>query len=205
MKSNIIDIPKEINISNKKQSLTKLLETVNLMSSHPESHIKLYKSKEKKYTAIFSWQSRNKWKIDCPVELNKIHKQRYATKQQCFYFLKEIYNKKEIKPEDNFLDVPIQHFTLDEMLEFKREDDMLLRGEDPNINNQTIKAQPKNTIQSPAKKTTPTVQKKSKSQSLQTLGNHIKPKLETPKPNLNKIAEKIIKNKPTDDNSFFQI
>ena len=205
MKVLIDDEVNNVDIIDQEMDFNSIFSSLKNLSENPFSEIKIYHKNSSNYQLSIVCRNIEKCKIDYPIEVGKIHKQRYANKQQCLYFLKKIYNKKEIKPEDNFLDVPIQHFTLDEMLEFKHEDDMLLRGEDPNINNQTIKAQPQNTIQSPAKKTTPTVQKKSKSQSLQTLGNHIKPKLETPKPNLNKIAEKIIKNKPTDDNSFFQI
>ena len=38
-----------------------------------------------------------------------------------------------------FIDVPIRHFTLDEMLQFKKEDEMMLRGQDPDANNNSTK------------------------------------------------------------------
>ncbi|WP_299440419.1 hypothetical protein [uncultured Aquimarina sp.] len=133
MKSSITDTPKEINISGQKISGKELYNVVNTASAHKDSCIKLYQDKEQKYTAIFSWQDRNKWKIDYPIQLHKIHKQRYVTHKQCLQLSEHIFNGNSLDDLKGFIDVPIRHFTLDEMLQFKKEDEMMLRGEDPDL------------------------------------------------------------------------
>ena len=84
-----------------------------------------------KYVLMFQWKRINTWKIDSPITLDKIHKQCYATKEQCIAIIKELHEKGNIDHVPGFIEVPLQHFTLDDMLDFKREDEMALRGQDP--------------------------------------------------------------------------
>ncbi|MHA7059025.1 hypothetical protein ACWGOQ_0017500 [Aquimarina sp. M1] len=133
MKSSIIDIPKEINISNQKITQRELYNSIDKSSVHKDTIIKLYPKKEEEYIVIFSWHDRNKWKIDYPIQHSKIHKQRYVTHQQCLQLSEHIFNGDSLDDLKGFIDVPIRHFTLDEMLQFKKEDELMLRGADPDL------------------------------------------------------------------------
>jgi len=146
MKSIIRDTPKKININDKKITQVELYNFINKASAHKDSLVKLYKEKEEEYTVSFLWDDRNKWKIDYPIELSKIHKQRYVTHKQCLNLSEHIFKGKPLDSLKGFIDVPVKYFTLDEMLEFKREDQMMLQGKDPDLN------KPKAT---PVKKATP--------------------------------------------------
>jgi len=133
MKSSIIDTPKEINIVDQKINPKELRNAINKASAHIDSSIKLYKEKAAEYIVIFSWQDHNRWKVDYPVQLHKIHKQRYVSHKQCLELSQHIYNGNSLDDLNGFVDVPIRHFTLDEMLDFKKEDEMMMRGEDPDL------------------------------------------------------------------------
>ncbi|WP_346883958.1 hypothetical protein [uncultured Algibacter sp.] len=177
-------------------------ETIQLFNDLPFQEDSFLKLNDTNQEWIYRFiYTNNKWMVDHPVVQGVVHKQRYATKNECVQLINGIYN--QVHPDNlkDFIDVP-KEFTLDEMLEFKHEDDMMLKGQDPYA--KTKKTSP-TVSKEKAIETKKQTTKKVKPKSLETLGNHIKPKLETPKPNLNKIAEKLIKNKPTDDNSFFQI
>ncbi len=145
MKSSITDIPKSIAIKDQKITQTELYDSIDRASTHKDTSIKLYQEKEEEYIVIFSWQDRNIWKIDYPVQQNKIHKQRYVTHQQCLQLSEHIYNGNSLDELKGFIDVPVRHFTLDEMLEFKIEDEMMLKGQDPDLYkpNPTPSLQPK--------------------------------------------------------------
>ncbi len=141
MKVSIIDTPKEINISDQKITKKELYDAINKASTHIDTIIKLYKEKEDNYIVIFSWQDRNKWKIDFPIQQHRIHKQRYISHKQCLQLSQEIFaGRNSLDDLIGFLDVPVRHFTLDEMLDFKKEDEMMLNGQDPD---QYSKKQPK--------------------------------------------------------------
>jgi len=118
MKSSITDTPKEINSSDQKITRSELHNVINKASAHKDTLVKLYKEKEAEYLVIFSWHDRNKWKIDYPIQLHKIHKQRYVSHQQCLELSKHIYNGNSLDDFKGFIDVPIRHFTLDEMIHF---------------------------------------------------------------------------------------
>ncbi|WP_298541139.1 hypothetical protein [uncultured Aquimarina sp.] len=133
MKSSIVDIPKNISVSDQKINNKELQNVIDTASTHIKSSIKLYKEKEEDYIVIFSWKDRNKWKIDYPIQLRKIHKQRYVTHKQCLQLSEHIFSGNSLDDLKGFIDVPVRHFTLDEMLQFKQEDEMMLRGEDPDL------------------------------------------------------------------------
>ena len=200
-----IFVEDEINnffIDESEVSFDKISEIMEELSISIESSIKFFEIDNDFHKIAINKYESNKWKVDYPIEKEKIHKQQYLTKNECIYLIQKLYKGENLESSKKLIDVPIQHFTLDEMLEFKHEDDMMLKGQDPYA--KTKKTSP-TVSKEKAIETKKQTTKKVKPKSLETLGNHIKPKLETPKPNLNKIAEKIIKNKPTDDNSFFQI
>lgn len=140
MKISIIDTPKEINISDQKVTEQELFDTLDRASTHTDTIIKLYREKEEDYIVTFSWQEHNKWKIDYPIELQRIHKQRYVSHRQCLQLSKHIFKGNSLDELKGFIDVPIRHFTLDDMLEFKKEDEMMLNGQNPD---QYAKKQPK--------------------------------------------------------------
>ncbi|WP_299248363.1 hypothetical protein [uncultured Aquimarina sp.] len=133
MKSSITDTLKEIDIKDQKITRKELYNCINKASAHRDTVIKLYKEKEEDYIVIFSWKDRNKWKIDYPIQLHKIHKQRYVTHKQCLQLSEHIFSGNSLDDLKGFIDVPVRHFTLDEMLQFKQEDEMMLRGDDPDL------------------------------------------------------------------------
>lgn len=133
MKTAIIDSLQCIDSQDQRLNDIECIQQFNTLSEHHDSEIKLYTSNIKDHTASFNWVGINKWKIDCPVELHKIHRQRYATQKECIVLIKKIFQKKDLDTDDSFIDVPIRHFTLDEMLEFKEEDEMMLKGQDPDL------------------------------------------------------------------------
>jgi len=81
--------------------------------------------------------------VDYAFVPNTIHKQRYASNKECETIMNEVFSIKNLENLKGFIDVPIRHFTLDQMLEFKREDEMLLKGKDPDIEKPTPKPAPK--------------------------------------------------------------
>ncbi|GAA0719136.1 hypothetical protein GCM10009430_17850 [Aquimarina litoralis] len=174
------------------------------LSDHQDSELKLYKSDINDYTMSLNWFGINKWKIDYPIELKKVHKQSYGSKEQCVAIIKELYEKGNIDEIPDFIEVPISHFTLDEMLQFKKEDEMMLRGEDPDeySDHQEISQHATISNQNPNAE-------KSSEASLQMgeqLGNSQK-QSSTPPPTKVKTKSTIIKeNKSTNnDNSLFSI
>ncbi len=230
MKAFIEDTIRGINTIEEKSSASKCIDWFNSLSVHPDSEIKLYKSDIEEYQIYFNWKGINKWKVDSPLELNKIHKQCYASKKQCIAIIKELYQVKNIDNIPGFIDVPIRHFTLDEMLEFKQEDEIMLRGNDPDQNPdsaiQKTASKPKEVAPVKSASTTPSKKtsikkptpvtpkkkepisktvpvKKTKPKTSITMGENLNAKKAKPTPK--KVTPKIAKEKPKDDSSFFQI
>jgi len=175
MKILIIDTPKEINISDQKVTKKELYDTINKASTHIDTTVKLYKEKEEEYIVVFSWKDRNKWKIDFPIQHNRIHKQRYISHRQCLQLSQEIFSgRNSLDDLKGFIDVPVRHFTLDDMLEFKKEDEMMLNGQAPD---QYSKSQPKAITQ---QKETPALQQTSQTPTPKPLSK--KATITSPKP-----------------------
>ncbi|KAA1248136.1 hypothetical protein [Aquimarina sp. RZ0] len=131
MKVFIKDIANNINIKDKKKTYEELDDTLNYLSNNKYTEIKLYENIISKYKIYLYPISPFLWKIDYPIKLREIHKQCYATKGQCVAIIRELYEVGHIDNVLGFTEVPIQDFTLDEMIEFKKEEEMMLRGEDP--------------------------------------------------------------------------
>jgi len=185
MKAAIIDSLTCIDLKDQKLSVNEVLTYFQNLSEHHDSEIKLYTSDIKNYTTSFNWTGINQWKVDCPVKLNEIHSQCYATTEECTLLIKKLYQYGDLDREQRFIDVPISHFTLDEMLQFKKEDTMMLRGQDPDKPAATIK----NTAPKPLQQLESTLSK-------ETAPNKVK-----------SIAETVLKKepKPSRDSSFFSI
>lgn len=160
MKALIIDTQKEIRSSQKITTIEDLQFTIRRASAHKDTSIKIYLENEEEYSAIFSWHDRNKWKIDYPIQLGKIHKQRYVTNKQCLQLADYIYKGKSVDEIKAFYDVPVRHFTLDEMLAFKKEDEMMLKGVDPYVKSNVPKEVEEKT--SSSKKEQPKTESKKK-------------------------------------------
>ncbi|WP_298541134.1 hypothetical protein [uncultured Aquimarina sp.] len=152
MKTAVIDSLQCIDLMDQKLSINDTLSYFQDLSEHHDSEIKLFKSDSKNYIASFNWYGINQWKIDCPVELYEIHRQQYATTEECVLLIKKLYQYGNLDNEDKFIDVPIQHFTLNEMIEFRQEDKMMLRGEDPDMTSSSSSQSP-STIKSSSPKT----------------------------------------------------
>ncbi|WP_299248356.1 hypothetical protein [uncultured Aquimarina sp.] len=152
MKIFIEDTIKGVHTSEHKSTIYSCYDYFKNLSEHHDSEIKLFKSDSNNYIASFNWYGINQWKIDCPVELYEIHRQQYATTEECVLLIKKLYQYGNLDNEDKFIDVPIQHFTLNEMIEFRQEDKMMLRGEDPDMTSSSSSQSP-STIKSSSPKT----------------------------------------------------
>ncbi|WP_299440425.1 hypothetical protein [uncultured Aquimarina sp.] len=131
MKLFIKDITNNIHIKDKRILYEELSGILEVLSNNKYTEIKLYKESISKYLIYLRPISPSLWKIDSPIKLREVHKQCYATKEQCVAIIRELFEKGNIDDVPGFIEVPIQDFTLDEMIEFKKEEEMLLRGEDP--------------------------------------------------------------------------
>ena len=123
------DSPRNLNFKNKSMELSIIIDHFLAVSPHKDSYIGLINDDHE--LLHFYWIANNKWLVDHPVEVNMLHQQCYATTEECLVFIKKIsqeYNPRNFK---GFVNVPIKHFTLEEMLEFKKEDELLLKGQDP--------------------------------------------------------------------------
>lgn len=204
MKAAIIDSLTSIDLIDQKFSIGEVLSFFKQLSDHQDSELKLYKSNINDYIISLNWFGINKWKIDYPIELKKVHKQSYVSKEQCVAIIKELYEQGNIDEIPGFIEVPIPHFTLDEMLQFKKEDEMMLRGEDPDeySDHQEISQHTPISNQNPNAK-------KNNEASLQMgeqLGESQKQST-TPPPTKVKTKSTIIKEKKStnNDNSLFSI
>ncbi|TPN88046.1 hypothetical protein [Aquimarina algicola] len=198
MKLFIEDTLQSISLLEDKKDMSFCLEQFKNLSQHPDSEIKLFVSEIDNYLACFRWISVDNWKIDCPVSLNKIHKQRYATEEECIQYIEQLYQDSDIDNIEDCIDVPIRHFTLDEMIEFKEEDEMMLQGQDPyQDESQMSSTNPKNKNIAEQKEKSDIKPKEIKPKTSKTEHpDKLKPK-----------TEKVTKrdNSSVDDNSFFQI
>lgn len=131
MKTYYNDTPREIAFENKSIGLQDAKEYFLGLSDHKASYIGFLDVYHD--VVIFKWLEKDKWLIDHPVVPDTLHRQRYATKEECLAFIEKIYQEYDISGFEGFQDVPIQDFTLDEILEFKEEDGYLLREEEPPV------------------------------------------------------------------------
>lgn len=143
MKIFIDDFIKNLEVVNQEREIEGILSAMAELSEHRDSEIRIYLEKVSNYIIAITSNGLDKWKIDCPIKLNNIHKQRYATKQETLNLLEKICNNIDVDNLKGFTDVPVRHFTLDQMLEFKREDDLLLKGKDPDTEKPRPKPAPK--------------------------------------------------------------
>lgn len=199
MKTAIIDSLNCIDLIDQKLDNNQALDFFQKLSNHHDSEIKFYKEGLKNYIASFNWKSINQWKIDCPEELSKLHSQRYATTEESLFFIKKIYEDGHLENQKGFINVPVNHFSLDDMLAFKEEDKMMLKGQDPNQKAQTL-----NKKQPPQSKPTPSLKKTSPKlleQIATKTSKEINPK------NVSSLVETVTKKglKPSGESSLFSI
>jgi len=129
MKTYYNDTPRKVAFENKSIGLKDAKDYFLALSDHSASYIGFIDVYDD--VVIFKWLEQDKWLIDHPVVPDTLHRQRYATKEECLAFIEKIYQEYDISGFEVFEDVPIQDFTLDEILEFKEEDGYLLREEEP--------------------------------------------------------------------------
>ncbi|KZS38909.1 hypothetical protein AWE51_15115 [Aquimarina aggregata] len=193
------DIPRNIKFENKSMDFSLITDHFLALSDHEASYLKVINIYNK--ILSFNWKAKDKWLLDIPIIPGKFHKQRYATKNECVAIIYEMDQERNIDDFERFLEVPVEEFTLDEMLVFKAEDEALLREEElptemPPIS-EPIKQQ----------KQLSTQPKKNQKQSFvigKQLGSKKSPSSPTPidsKP----MHANSKKTKPSDDTSFFQL
>jgi len=115
----------------KKVQVNETISFFKSLSKHIDSEFILHKEEVYLYTMSITNIILDKWKIDYPIKYREVHKQCYATKEQCIAIIEELYEKGHIDDVPGFIEVPIREYTLDEMLEIKKEEEMMLRGENP--------------------------------------------------------------------------
>ncbi|WP_378172825.1 hypothetical protein [Aquimarina sp. SS2-1] len=131
MKVLVEDIINNIQIADQVIELDYILKIIYNLSDDIDSKIILYNKTPFDFIMSIDYNYIHNLKIDHPIKLREVHKQCYATKKQCVAIVRELFEKGNIDNVPGFIDVPIQDFTLDEMIEFKKEEEMMLRGEDP--------------------------------------------------------------------------
>lgn len=131
MKIFLKDTINNLLISNLEHELEFVINAFTSLSNHRDSEIKIYGENNIFYLLKISPLCPQEFKIDVPVKNNSIHKQCYVTKEQCIAIIKELFDKGNIDNVPGFIEVPIREFTLDDMLEFKKEEEMMLKGQDP--------------------------------------------------------------------------
>ncbi|MBW1298275.1 hypothetical protein [Aquimarina litoralis] len=82
------------------------------------------------YVLRFSWVAEQKWLVEFPIVTNQIHQQRYANETQCQELIHQVDANENFDNFEGFIQVPVEDFSLDEMLEFKVEDEALLKEEE---------------------------------------------------------------------------
>lgn len=192
MEIRINDLLNNTNLSEDIYNYERIINLFQKLSSHSSSELNIYKQNENNYLILISWKKVNTWKIDYPIKPREVHKQCYATKAQCIAIIKELFEVGHIDNVPGFIEVPIQDFTLDEMLEFKKEEEMMLRGEDPFTEPEYS--------DTPAEKVSEPTNVDSKGMSSKEIETTTHSKKITPKKH---IQNTTTKNKDTD--SFFQI
>ncbi|AXT50161.1 hypothetical protein D1818_04690 [Aquimarina sp. BL5] len=131
MKTYYNDTLRKVTFENKSIDLIDAKDYFKALSDDSKSYIGFLDVHDE--VVIFKWLEKDKWLIDHPVVPDTLHRQRYVTKEECLAFIEKIYQEYDISGFEGFEDVPIQNFTLDEILEFKEEDGYLLREEEPPV------------------------------------------------------------------------
>ncbi|WP_281991287.1 hypothetical protein [Aquimarina aggregata] len=199
MKTYYNDTLRKVTFENKSVDVLGATDYFKVLSDHKESYIGFIDVYDD--VIIFKWVSKDKWLIDHPVVPDTLHRQRYATTEECLVFIEKVHQEYDISGFNGFEDVPIKEFTLDEMLVFKAEDEALLREEELPTEMSPISEPIKQ------QKQLSTQPKKNQKQSFvigKQLGSKKSPSSPTPidsKP----IHANSKKTKPSDDTSFFQL
>ncbi|WP_299883868.1 hypothetical protein [uncultured Lacinutrix sp.] len=188
MKTYYNDSPRKVTFESKSISLSNAKDYFLALSDHKKSYIGFIDVYYE--VIIFNFHKRNKWLVEHLVVPNTLHRQRYATNEDCIKLIEKVYQEYDISTFKGFEDVPIGEFTLDEILAFKQEDEMLLREED--------------STQIAIPKSKPTPKKKKAKTSIQ-MGETLNVKTTKPETIIKEATKKIIKDKPVDNNSFFQL
>ncbi|MBQ4820630.1 hypothetical protein [Aquimarina sp. MMG016] len=131
MKTYYNDTPRKVTFENKSIGLSDADDYFSALSDHKESYIGFIDVYDE--VIIFKWLAHNKWLIDHPTVPGILHRQCYASSEECLVFIEKVYQEHDISNFEGFEDVPVQEFTLDEILEFKEEDEYLLREEEPPV------------------------------------------------------------------------
>ena len=128
MKTYYNDTVRKVTFEDKSIGLPDANDYFKALSDDQESYIGFIDVYDE--VIIFKWIVKNKWMIDHPLVPNTLHKQCYATDEECLDIIEKIYQERDITLFKEFEDVPVQEFTLDEMLQFKKEDEALLNEEE---------------------------------------------------------------------------
>lgn len=199
MKTYYNDTLREVTFENKSIDISDAKDYFKTLSDHSASYIGFIDVYDE--AIIFKWISKDRWLIDHPVVPNTLHRQRYANTEECLVFIEKAYQEYDVSGFKGFLEVPIEEFTLDEIIQFKEEDEALLRDEElptktPSISEPTTQ-QKQLSIQS----------KKNQKQSF-VIGEQIRSKKSSSSPtpiNSKPVLANSKKTKPSDDTSFFQL
>lgn len=131
MKTYYNDTEREVSFQNESLAKLEASDYFNVLTDHKESYMGFIDVYDE--IIIFSWLEPDRWIIDHPAIPNTLHRQRYATKKDCLHIIEQLFQEKGIHRFPDFIEVPVQEFTLDEMLQFKKEDEALLNEEEISV------------------------------------------------------------------------
>ncbi|AXT54747.1 hypothetical protein D1815_02900 [Aquimarina sp. AD1] len=152
MKTYLKDIIKENQLNGIIVNKNEVVDYFNNLSPDPNSFISIINDHND--VLRFSWIAEQKWLVEYPIITNQIHQQRYANESESLILINRVNDNESFDHFDSFIQVPVQEFTLDEVLEFKEEDQYLLREEEPPTKKVII---PKKTISKKKKISKPSI------------------------------------------------
>ncbi|WP_299188866.1 hypothetical protein [uncultured Aquimarina sp.] len=128
MKTYLKDIVKKQHLNGISANKGEVIGYFNNLSPDENSFISIIN--DNNYVLRFSWVAEQKWLVEFPIITNQIHQQRYANETQCLELIHKVDTSENFDNFEGFIEVPVEDFSLDEMLEFKAEDEALLKEEE---------------------------------------------------------------------------
>ncbi len=128
MKTYYNDPIQQVQFENKDFNKDEVIAYFQKLSFDKESFLGLLDTYDE--VIIFYPKAKDQWLVDHLVVPSTLHRQCYASTAECLVFIEKLYREEDIHRLKGFEEVPVQEFTLDEMLQFKKEDEALLREED---------------------------------------------------------------------------
>ncbi len=121
----------QLQFENKDLNKNEVLEYLQGLSLHKDSFLGVIDVYDE--VLVFYPKSEDRWLIDHLVVPNTLHRQRYATTNHCIEIITKLFEEQDIETFKDFEEVPVQEFTLDEIVQFKKEEQILLKNEEEGL------------------------------------------------------------------------